>query len=257
MSSSPPPTGAQRILDVGGWFKPNPRATHVVDLMPWETRGAKLNLAPLPGEQFSRDTWFQTDFLDPDLRLPFEDSSFDLVLCGHTIEDLTAPEPLLREFQRVAVASSIECPSRLTEQTVGLRDRATSEAGHPHHHWIVEVADDTLCLFAKSDSDLRRDATTVPLVFRERLTRGNPAPNFVTYCWSGKLKWRFVAGVECEQRARQFVAGLNIPRADRVRDRLLRCARRLRNHARGRSREDFSWWTDIREVSRPYSRIKI
>jgi hypothetical protein len=32
-------------LDIGGWFIPYPRATHVVDIMPWETRTGRV---PLP-----------------------------------------------------------------------------------------------------------------------------------------------------------------------------------------------------------------
>lgn len=86
-----------RVLDVGGWFKPNNSATHVVDLMPYETRGAALHLDPHPGERFKKDTWFQANFLDSDFRLPFEDDYFDFVTCGHTVEDLTDPIPLLSE----------------------------------------------------------------------------------------------------------------------------------------------------------------
>ena len=61
------PTTA-KILDVGGWFIPCPLATHVVDIMPWETRGAKLQLNPLPGERFTKETWFQVDCLNPSIR---------------------------------------------------------------------------------------------------------------------------------------------------------------------------------------------
>lgn len=117
---------AKTILDVGGWFAPERRVTHVIDLMPWETRGARLTLTPLPGECFTKDTWFQADFLQPDFNLPFADQSFDLALCGHTIEHLVAPEKILLELQRVARRGRIECPSRLAEQTVSLRDRKST-----------------------------------------------------------------------------------------------------------------------------------
>jgi hypothetical protein len=49
-------SGTARILDAGGWFKPLARATHVLDLMPYETRRGVLAPAPLVGERFTRDT---------------------------------------------------------------------------------------------------------------------------------------------------------------------------------------------------------
>lgn len=51
--------GTARVLDAGGWFIPLPRATHVVDLMPYETRRCVVTLEPLAGERFTRDTWLQ------------------------------------------------------------------------------------------------------------------------------------------------------------------------------------------------------
>ena len=248
---------AKTILDVGGWFAPERRATHVIDLMPWETRGARLTLTPLPGECFTKDTWFQADFLQPDFKLPFADQSFDLALCGHTIEDLVSPEKLLRELQRVARRGRIECPSRLAEQTVGLRDRKSALAGHPYHHWIVDVEDGGLTLHSKSDSALDHDATLVPLLFTERYVFHNRRLREVDFDWKGNISHRFVHGDACRERAREFAAALNIPRHIRERDRLMRGARRLRGYLRGQVSEDFSWWTNILEASRPYSRIKL
>ncbi|MCP4309309.1 MAG: hypothetical protein GY788_31430 [bacterium] len=66
-----------RVLDVGGWRKPDNRATHVADRMPYETRWTRLNTKPLPCERFSKDTWPQIDFLDSGLRFPFADNYFD------------------------------------------------------------------------------------------------------------------------------------------------------------------------------------
>ncbi|MBI3887223.1 MAG: methyltransferase domain-containing protein [Opitutae bacterium] len=248
---------ATTILDVGGWYAPEPRATHVIDLMPWETRGARLTLAPLPGERFTKATWFQADFLRPDFTLPFADRSFDLALCGHTIEDLAAPERLLRELQRVARRGRIECPARLAEQTVGLRDRQSSLAGHPHHHWIVDVGPGGLTLHAKADSALDHDATLVPLLFTERHVFHDRRLRESAFEWNGAFAHRVVHGAACRERAREFVAALNIPRHVREQDRLLRGVRRLRSRLRGRAAEDFSWWTEIVEASRPYSRLEL
>ena len=77
-----------KILDAGGWFKPFSLATHVVDLMPWETRGGKLQLEALPDERFTKQTWHQINFLQPNLELPFDDKYFDFSICSHTLEDL-------------------------------------------------------------------------------------------------------------------------------------------------------------------------
>lgn len=249
--------GAKNILDVGGWFKPEGRATHVVDLMPWETRGARLSLVQLPGERFSRETWFQADFLRPDLKLPFADKSFDLVVCGHTIEDLADPKSLLREMQRIGIRGIIECPSRLTEQTKGMRDRESSLPGHPHHHWIVESVGGSLWLYGKGDSRLQCESRLLPLSFTARCLRASPGTYVVHHAWEGEIDHRFIGGEECEQRAEAFVASMRVTRYERSVDSALRFGRRMRRRLRGLPAENLSWWAKIVEVSRPYSAIEL
>ncbi len=79
----------------------------------------------------------------------------------------------------------------------------------------------------------------------------------VAFAWNGNFSHRFVHGDACRERAQEFAAALNIPRHIREQDRLMRGARRLRGYRRGQVSEDFSWWTNILEASRPYSRIKL
>jgi SAM-dependent methyltransferase len=245
---------ADIILDVGGWFIPEPRATHVVDVMPWETRGARLNLEQLPGEQFTKETWFQADFLAKDFKLPFSDKSFDLVLCGHTVEDLADPAALLHEMRRVGRAGFIECPSRLSEQTIGLRDRESRQSGHPHHHWIVEEQSRDLVLYNKKDSRLETSRALIPLSFFE----GSNLPRTMDFSWSQSFSFRLIRGEECFERAFATVSALSIPSSSRRRDTAMRFARRMRSRISGRGGgEDFSWWSSILEQSRPYSSIPL
>jgi len=225
--------------------------------MPWETRGAKLSLDPKPDERFAKATWFQADFLKPGFRLPFAEKFFDLVICGHTVEDLAAPEALLLEMQRVAVRGVIECPSRLTEQTKGIRDRESTRPGHPHHHWIVDSVEGGLLLFSKEESDLSAETRLVPLAFTERHIASGQGKSIVIHPWVDHINYRIIRGDECRRRAQEFVSTLNLPVFVRTRDRLLRFARRMRSRIHGRSQEDFSWWSRIVAMSRPYSSIEL
>lgn len=244
---------SKTILDVGGWFKPDPRATHVVDLLPWETRCCQLNLSPLRNERFSKKTWFQADFSSKDFRLPFGDKFFDLVICGQTVEDLPDPTGLLDEMQRVGKAGVVECPSRWSEQTVGVRDRENCQAGHPHHCWIVDQEDEDLVLYCKQDSRLDHADTLVPLDCFE----SSNLPRITNYSWENRFDFRAVRGEQCFRKARKTVADLNVSRGARTKDSLLRFARRVRSRVKGRGKEDFSSWREIVEQSRPYSSIEL
>ena len=244
---------AKTILDVGGWFKPEPRATHVVDLMPWETRAVSLNLKPLPNERFTKKTWHQVNFLSPKFALPFPDRFFDLVLCGHTVEDLIDPSALLVEMQRVGRTGFIECPSRLSEQTIGLRDRESKKPGHPHHHWIVEKQGKELFLYSKKDSRLDNPKTLVPLSWFEK----SKLAGTIEFFWSGRFSFQFVNGEECFTEAAKAVQHLKIPWLVRSWDHGMRFGRRVRSRIQGKKTEEFSWWNEILEQSRPYSSIPL
>jgi SAM-dependent methyltransferase len=121
-----------KVLDVGGWYIPFNRADHVVDLMPYESRGQGLGPDP---ERFGPDNWTQLDVCrDP---LPFDDHSFDFVICSHTLEDIRDPLFLCEELNRVAKAGYIETPSMAAELTFGIESKRY--AGWYHHRWLVEM----------------------------------------------------------------------------------------------------------------------
>jgi len=74
------------VLDVGGWAAPFNRADWVIDLMPYETRGAMGHYGPR-GEHFSRRTWVMRDICDH-TPWPFKDDQFDFAICVTTLEDI-------------------------------------------------------------------------------------------------------------------------------------------------------------------------
>ncbi len=250
------PPGA-KILDAGAWFNPCPRATHVVDLMPWETRRCKLQLERQPAEQFSKETWHQVDFLDPALRLPFSDHFFDFSICSHTLEDLAEPAPLIRELQRVSRRGYVEVPSRLMEQTRGVRDRACSLLGHPHHHWIIDrEGAGELVFYRKKDLAGPTRRFAIPLLTYERIVKRDPTANLIRLLWDGSFGVRFVTGEQVLRKAIEYRKSLPISTTDIWACRTLRLGRRVRDRLYQRGEKN-GWWDEIVALSRPYSRIEI
>ena len=247
------------VLDCGGWFKPLHRATHVVDLMPYETRQARLQLKPLPGEQFTRETWIQVDFLAPDFRLPFPDRTFDFSYCSHTLEDLASPFALLSELIRVSRAGAIVTPSRLSEHTTGRRDRMTNQLGHPHHHWIVDTQAGRP-RFASKGSSFGKAwwSTSVPLRLSEKMHRIDPGSDEWSICWNDTLAWEIASPGEAREIARAFAKKSGANFANRVTDLFYRSLRKLK-YIRQASNESATrkGWTDIVALSQPYSRIPL
>ncbi len=132
------------VLDVGGWAKPFPRADWVLDLMPYETRGAYGEPSSEP-ERFSNSTWIVRDICDRE-PWPFADGQFDFAICSHTLEDVRDPVWVCSELNRVARAGYIEVPSRLEEQAWGV---AGEWVGWSHHHWLCDVGDGEITFVLK------------------------------------------------------------------------------------------------------------
>ena len=125
------------VLDVGGWAAPFNRATHVIDAMPFRTRGAMGFSYGGAQERFGADTWTQTDFCARE-PWPFEDDQFDLVLCVTTLEDVRDPIWVCQEMSRVAKAGYLEVPSILNELTWRLPGEG-AYLGNRHHHWFCRA----------------------------------------------------------------------------------------------------------------------
>lgn len=124
-----------RVLDVGGWARPFPRADWILDLGSYETRGSWGWDGPREEERFSAQTWVQRDLCDRE-PWPFEDDFFDFAICSHTLEDVRDPVWACAELARVARAGYVEVPSRLGEQAWGVQG---SWVGWGHHHWLVDI----------------------------------------------------------------------------------------------------------------------
>ena len=185
---------AALVLDVGGWYRPFNLATHVIDLLPYETRRAHEALDPEDPERFSGANWAVADVCAPPW--PYPDKFFDFVICSHLLEDVRDPLAVCAELTRVGRAGYIETPSRVREifakrRRFSLRPRRGSvpEIGFYHHRWFVEA----------EGSHLRFTAKTAALAEdrRQYLTRGDIGRK-LTEAESGlALFWQ--GGVTCAE----------------------------------------------------------
>lgn len=132
------------VLDVGGWHCPLNSATHVLDLMPYETRRTQETLDPNIGQRFSEKTWIMHDACKAPW--PFPDKFFDFSFCSHLLEDVEDPITVCQEIVRTSKSGYIETPSR--EREIFSKSRFFSlksalgqrpEIGFSHHNWFVEL----------------------------------------------------------------------------------------------------------------------
>ena len=94
------------------------------------------------------ETWLVRDICDHD-PLPFDDDSFDFVICSQTLEDIRDPIWVCREISRIGRAGYIEVPSRLEEQSWGV---AGEYVGWSHHRWMIDAVDGGLSFVPKPHS---------------------------------------------------------------------------------------------------------
>ena len=193
---------SDKLLDIGGWYRPFRRADYVVDILPYETRGIGGHQGE-GEERFTADTWILHDLCGKK-PLPFEDKQFDYVTCSHVLEDIRDPLQLCSELIRVAKRGYIEVPSRLVEQTFGLEGQ--NYAGYYHHRWLVDIGENSIdfrfkvhllhkswmCHFPKSFTDTLKEEQWVSWLF-----------------WDDSFEYREVLQVaecEVEDELARFVA---------------------------------------------------
>lgn len=139
---------SDRVLDVGGWWKPFTRADHVIDLLPYDSRGGGGRIGNAP-ERFSSNTWTQFDICETPW--PFDDKEFDFVYCGQTLEDIRDPIAVCRELSRVARRGYVEVPSAWIECTydIDVGPLTPRYPGYEKHRWLVFEEDAGLLFVPK------------------------------------------------------------------------------------------------------------
>ncbi len=172
------------LLDVGGWAAPFNRATHVLDLMPYETRGAMGSYGPKP-ERFGRRTWALRDICDHE-PWPYPDDHFDFAICVTTLEDIRDPIWVCHELSRVARAGYVEVPTIEAELIFNVEGNGPF-LGHEHHRWLCDVVDGTL-VFTHKPHSLHHDWTLrVNQRWRERMTLED---HLLGLFWEGEIRAR-------------------------------------------------------------------
>ena len=124
------------VVDVGGWWKPLARADHVIDLLPYETRGGGGRLGAGP-ERYSPSTWHQLDICNTPW--PFPDKMFEFAFCSQTLEDVRDPIAVCRELSRIARRGYVEVPSAWIECTfdIDVGPLTARYPGYEKHRWLV------------------------------------------------------------------------------------------------------------------------
>jgi len=136
------------VLDVGGWWKPLNRADHVVDMLPYESRGGGGSIGD-GAERFDKSRWHRIDICGE--RLPFADDTFDFVYCGQTLEDVRDPIGVCAELSRVGRAGYVEVPSLWIECCYDVDALPNSDRypGYEKHRWIVHADGEGLLFLPK------------------------------------------------------------------------------------------------------------
>jgi SAM-dependent methyltransferase len=176
------------VLDVGGWAAPLNRADWVIDLMPFETRGA---LAPggvgPPPARFDASRWVVRDVCSHE-PWPFAADFFDFAVCTFTLEDLRDPIRVCEEISRVARAGYVEVPSILDELT--WRNPEPSGGpwlGHSHHRWLCSLQDGELVFLSKFHELHSRPGLRVS---RRRTRTLSERERVLAHFWEGSLPAR-------------------------------------------------------------------
>lgn len=221
-----------KVLDVGGWAAPFNRATHMLDLGPYATRGVMGSYGPGP-ERFSEETWAIQDICARD-PWPYEDDFFDFALCVTTLEDVRDPIGVCRELSRVAKAGYVEMPTIYAELSYNVLNTGPW-VGFSHHRWFCEQEGDGL-LFWHKDPGVHFDWRVRVLPrWQEQMTLDD---ELFGVFWEGSIEAReYVYSIDEHDAVLDRLAGLVREKFEPSRSELaIKELRERARHAAGQAR---------------------
>ncbi|SHE84429.1 class I SAM-dependent methyltransferase [Pedobacter caeni] len=121
---------AYHVLEIGGGNYPHPRANVVVDKYVDSNYHRSGNIKVYPHQKF---------VLAEGESLPFEDQSFDYIICCHVLEHVDDPIAFLKEQTRVASRGYIETPSIIGEYLMPKES----------HKWLIQEIDGKIIMYDK------------------------------------------------------------------------------------------------------------
>lgn len=186
------------VLDVGGWAAPFNRADYMLDLMPYETRGAMGSYGP-KRERFTERRWITRDICDH-TPWPFADRQFDFAICVTTLEDIRDPIWVCSELSRVAKAGYVEVPTVQAELIYNVEGDGPY-LGHEHHRWFVQIKGGEMVFMHKPHSIHHDWKLRVLPRWRERMTLEDHLQGMF---WTDSLpaRERFLIGTADYEEAR-------------------------------------------------------
>jgi len=119
------------VLEVGGGHNPHPRANVVVDKYTDSNFHRSGDIKVLKNQNFIHADGES---------LPFEDNSFDYVICNQVLEHVENPVKFLSEQYRVASCGYVETPSVLGEYLMPKES----------HKWLLQEIDNKIVMYDKS-----------------------------------------------------------------------------------------------------------
>ncbi|MDQ3630320.1 MAG: hypothetical protein M3417_03395 [Actinomycetota bacterium] len=180
------------VLDVGGWSAPFNRADHVLDLLPYESRGGDGAHGP-PWERFTARTWVQRDACDK-APWPWPDDHFAFATCVGTLEELRDPIWVCQELSRVARAGYVEV-STIESELIQEAGDGGPWLGRSEHRWFCELSGGELVFTHKPHSIHHDTSLRVVPRWQERMA---PEDLVQGLFWERALpaRERFLVGAE-------------------------------------------------------------
>lgn len=118
------------VLEIGGGNFPHPRANTVVDKFVDSNYHRSGNIKVYPHQKF---------IIADGENLPFDDHSFDYIICCHVLEHVDNPVSFLKEQMRVASMGYLETPSIIGECLMPKES----------HKWLIQEIDGKIIMYEK------------------------------------------------------------------------------------------------------------